>query len=421
MDAMQILVGIGIGAVVGGAIGFVIANLKADAKSERLRALYDAKVASVEELRKTIEQSKAALLDAFKATGADVLKATQATFMVGAKEQFENHSKLSQQALEARQKAIDATLAPFKEQMVKQETLMKAIDEKRAIDATTLTEQFKQIAGLQQKASDAAQLLTSAMRDNRQRGKWGETQLKKIVEMAGMTANIDFIEQETVAGAAGQVRPDMIVRLPGSRVVPIDVKVPMDAYLDSLKPELSDAERKARRDAHPEAVRTHVRALSNKGYSDAVGAEIDITVMFVPVESALSMALELDGTLFEYALEQGVVITTPSTLLALLRICALQWQQAAIAQNAQKIGESAKEMLDRLVIFAEHLQAVGKGLESASKAYNKSVGSFNSRLLKSATDTAALTGDSTRVPEELEAAETLALTEVKGVRMGGGE
>ncbi len=461
METSQAAVGIAVAAVVGGAIGFVIARLsaransagndahlaaakqrvvelerevkaeranvsaakddaaKAGASADRNKALYEEKLASVDELRKLVDQSKIALTDAFKATGADVLKATTAVFMANAKAQFEGHAKLSQQDLEARQKAIDATLAPIKEQMLKQETLMQAIDARRAIDATTLTEQFKQIAGLQQKASDAAQLLTSAMRDNRQRGKWGENQLTNIVEMAGMTAHISYKTQATVEGVAGQVRPDMIVRLPGGRVVPIDSKVPMDAYLDSLRPELSDAERATRLAAHPNAVRMHAKALKRKEYAKAAGADIDITVMFVPVESALSLALEMDGSIFEDALEDGVVITTPATLLALLRICALQWQQEAISQNAQKIGESAKLLLERITIFAEHLQKIKKGLDAATSGYKEAINSFNSRLLTSARTTAELVGDVDLVPERLNPAEPPVNTEIKGLKTLG--
>ncbi len=489
MDATQILIGIAIGAVIGGALGFVMANMaarartagvdamrveleakrsecesllkdnqlarvesgsskallgaaqqsvldlqrdlmaerekvstakdavaKAEAKSEGMNALYNEKVASLEEIRKTVEQSRVALTDVFKATGVDLLKATTDTFMAQAREQFENQSKLSQQDLESRQKAFDATLTPFKEQLVKQETLMKSLDEKRAIDATTLTEQFKQIAVLQREASGAAQLLTSAMRDNRQRGKWGETQLKNIVELAGMVAHIDYTEQESSEGEDGRIRPDMTINLPDNRVVPIDVKVPMDAYLDSLKPELSDSERATRRNAHPIAIRSHVRALASRSYAKTIGAEIEMTIMFVPVESALSVALEIDGSLFEDALKEGIIITTPSTLLALLRICALQWKNAAVTENAHKIGASAKELLDRVVKFAEHLQAVGNGLETASKAFNKSVGSFNTRLLSSARATAEFAGDLERLPADLENTDTTIRTDISGAR-----
>jgi len=168
-----------------------------------------------------------------------------------------------------------------------------------------------------------------------------------------------------------------------------------------LNPEKTDSERAERRIAHPIAVRSHVKALVKRDYAKAVGADIEMTIMFVPVESALSVALEIDGGLFEDALKDGIIITTPSTLLALLRICALQWKQAAVTENAQKIGESAKELLDRIIKFADHLESVGNGIKSASDAFNKSVGSYNTRLLPGAKDIAKLSSDSKNSPDEL--------------------
>ncbi len=367
---------------------------------------------SIVELKAAIEQSKASLTETFKATGADVLRQTAEQLLRQAKEQFEGHQKLSQQELEARQKAIDATLAPLKEQLAKNEQLVKELGEKREGDAKSLGEQLKQIADLQQKASAAAQTLSSALRDNRQRGQWGEVSLRNIAEMAGLVDNVDFSEQSSVAGDDGaRLRPDMTVRLPGGRFVPIDAKVPMNAYLDSLDPALSDSDRANRRAAHAQALRSHVRALSSREYAKALGEGVEITVLFVPLESGLIAALEEDATVYQEALQSRVIICTSSTLLALLRTCALQWQQAKLNENARRIGESAKELLGRIQTFAEHLEKVGKGLESATKGYNSAVASFNSRLLPGARDTAELAGDIRSVPDELEPAST-ALREV---------
>jgi DNA recombination protein RmuC len=216
---------------------------------------------SITELKASIEQSKVALTETFKATGADVLKLTAESLLKQAKDQFEGQHKLSQQDLEARQKAIDTALVPLREQLEKNEKLTKDLGEKREGDVKMLGEQLKQIADLQQKASSAAQTLSSALRDNRQRGRWGEVSLRNIAELAGLVDNVDFSEQSSVQSGEGErLRPDMTVRLPGGRFVPIDAKVPMSAYLDSLDPALSDAERADRRWKHAQALRTHVRA-----------------------------------------------------------------------------------------------------------------------------------------------------------------
>jgi len=390
-------------------------------RESAMQKLLSEREKSIVELKATIEQSKASLTETFKATGADVLKQTAEQLLRQAKEQFEGHQKLSQQELEARQKAIDATLAPLKEQLVKNEQLVKELGEKREGDAKTLGEKLAQIADLQQKASAAAQTLSSALRNNKQQGQWGEMSLRNIAEMAGLGANVDFTEQTSVADDEGnRLRPDMTVRLPGGRFVPIDAKAPLNAYLDSLDPALSDAERLARRRTHAAALRQHVRDLGSRQYARAMGEGVEITVLFVPLESGFIAALETEPDLYTYAIDQRVVICTASTLLALLRTCALQWQQAKLNENARRIGESAKELLVRISTFADHLGKVGKGLESATKSYNSAVGSFNSRLLPGARDTAELAGDLNAAPEDLEPANT-GLREVNARALPAGE
>ena len=384
----------------------------AECELAAIRTQLDEREKNVAEQKALLDRAQETLKDAFRATGAEVLKSAADSLIKNAKEQFEGQQKLGQQELEARQKAIDATLAPLREQIAKQEDLVKQLSEKREGDVRTLGEQLKQIADLQQKASAAAQTLSSALRDNRQRGKWGEVSLRNIAEMAGLVDNVDFEEQAQAKGDEGnRLCPDMKVRLPGGRFVPIDAKVPMAAYLDSLNPALSDAERDSRRTAHAQALRSHVRTLASREYARAMGEGVEITVLFVPLESGLIAALEEDGRIYVEALDARVIICTSSTLLALLRTCAIQWQQAKLNENAQKIGDSAKELLARISTFAEHLEKVGKGLESATKSYNSAVGSFNSRLLPGARDTARLARDLQSVPDEIEPANT-ALREV---------
>ncbi len=371
-------------------------------REHAMKRVLDEREKALLELKASVEQSRTQLTDVFKAAGADVLKSTAETLLKQAKDQFEGQKQLSSQELEARQKAIDATIAPLKEQLAKQEELVKQLGEKREGDAKSLAEQLRQIAELQQKASSAAQTLSSALRDNRQRGQWGEVALRNIAEMAGLVEHVDFEEQSSAAGQEGnRLRPDMTVRLPGGRFVPIDAKVPMLAYADSLNPALSDAERADRRTAHAQALRNHVRTLASREYAKAMGEGVEITVLFVPLESGLIAALEEDGTIYREALDARVVICTSSTLLALLRTCAMQWQQAKLNENARKIGENAKDLLDRISKFAEHLEKVGSGLASAAKSYNAAVGSFNTRLLTSARKTAELAGELALAPDDL--------------------
>lgn len=360
---------------------------------------------NLDEQRETIARAEQSLKDVFKATGADLLKSTAEVLLARAREQFEGQKQLTQQELVAKQKQIDATIGPLREQLAKQEELVRQLGEKREGDVKTLGEQLRQLAELQQRAAGAAQTLSNALRDNRQRGRWGEVSLRNVAELAGLGENVDFSEQTSVEGEDGRLRPDMTVRLPGGRYVPVDAKVPMSAYLDSLEPTLSDTERAARRRDHAQALRNHVRTLASREYEKALGGGVEITVMFVPFESGLIAALEEDAEIYQEALHRRVIITTSSTLLALLRTCALQWQQAKLNENARKIGDNAKELLDRIGKFSDHLEKIRSGIEAAAKGYNSAIGSFNSRLLPSARSTAELAGQVHGSLEDLPPAE----------------
>lgn len=361
---------------------------------------------SLTELRRTVEQSRDAMRDAFKATGAELLQVAGDSLLKQAKEQFEGQSKLSAQELDSRHKAMDAAIAPLREQIVKQEELVRSLGEKREGDAKSLGEQLKQIGELQQKALTAAQRLDGALRDNRQRGEWGELALKIVVEMAGLAAGVHFEEQATIDGEEGKLRPDMIVRLPKEgpfeRLIAIDSKVPLTAYRKTLEESISDADRKAFRAEHAEAVRGHVRTLASRGYAAAIKGNIEFTVLFIPIESAFTAAFETDASLHEEALRRKVIVVTPSTLLALLRTVALHWSNASLAENAEKIGEEAKELVKRIGTFIKHLNLVGDKLGAATTSYNDALSSFERRLIPSVNRVANLAAS-----EEIELREAL--------------
>ncbi len=372
-------------------------------REESMRQLLAEREKSIAELRVTMEQSKVALTEAFKATGADVLKVAAEDLIKRAKDQFDGHSRLTQEQLDARQKAMDATLTPLREQLVKQEELVKQLGEKREGDAKTLGEQLKQIAELQLKASSAAQQLQSAMRDNRQRGQWGEVALKNIVEMAGLAEGVSFTEQESLKGEEGRLRPDMVVRLPGDRFIAIDAKVPLSAYLQSNEADISDQQRKELLVEHAKAVRAHVRTLHSRDYAKAVKGDVEFVALFIPVESAFSAAFAADPSLHGEALDVKVLIVTPSTLLALLRTVALHWRSAKSAENAAKICAEATELVKRVEVFVDHFGGVGEKLKQATGAYNKAVSSFESRFLPSVNRVADLLGrDGVAVPVKLD-------------------
>lgn len=380
------------------------------ARSEQERRALQERIAERERMLKdwmaSFDEARSKLVETFKATGSDVLKSTATELLKQAKTQFDGQHQLSQADLEARQKAIDATLLPLKEQLTANAQLVKDLTEKREGDSKALGEQLKQIADLQQRASAAAMTLSSAMRDTRQRGQWGEVSLRNVLEMAGMEQHISFALQQGITSDEGDMsRPDCIIKLPGRRFIPLDSKVPMNSYFDALDTTKSDAERAAARTAHAQAVKTHVRALVKRQYVKALtndfGTAEDMTIMFIPVESALTAAFETDAEIFTSSLRDKIIITTPSTLLALLRTCALQWMQEQLNENARRIGDQAKQLLERLTVFTDHLEKMKKGLDGANKSYDDAVRSFNARLLPAARKTAELMGDAKNEPAEL--------------------
>ena len=361
------------------------------AERERaMKAQLEERERSFEELRRTVDQSREAMRETFKATGAELLQATGESLMKQAKEQFEGQRTLSAQELDARAKAMDAALMPLREQLVKQEELVRSLDVKREGDSKELGARLLQISDLQLKASDAANSLSSAMRDNRQRGRWGELTLRRVVEMAGLQMHVDFDEQTSAEGEGGLLRPDMVVHLPEGRGVPIDSKVPFNSYEASINPSINDAQRLEFRTAHAAAVRGHVRALHKRNYGGEFPGANGFTILYIPFESAYTAAFENDDSLFQDALAMKVYVMSPSTLLAMLHTVALHWSNDALTKNAHMIGAEAKELVKRVATFVGYFNDVGDKLAGATKKYNEAIGSFESRLLVSANRVAAL-------------------------------
>ncbi|MSR29697.1 MAG: DNA recombination protein RmuC [Phycisphaerales bacterium] len=440
MDGISILVGMAVGVALGGAAGFAIASSRgrtgsvaqlaaaearlaaAEAERERLleagraerdradaertqRGVAEQRVAAVQsglaerekaiaQLKQQVEESRQQLVDAFKATGADVLRVTTGEFLKHAAEQFAGQSQLSEQAMEARQKAMNEAIKPLSEHLAKSEQLVKELSEKREGDAKQLSEQLKTIAELQMKASSAAQTLGSALRNTSQRGKWGEVGLRTVVELAGLEKGVHFTEQVTIDGESGRLRPDMIVLLPGGRSIPIDSKVPLDAYLDSLAGGLDDARREELRTSHATALRKHVSALARKDYALALGQTLEFTVLYLPVESAFTASFEADPDLHEFAFKNRVLVATPSTLLCMLKTVAMSWSDEKLHESALEIRDAARELVKRTGTLVVHMNATGTKLGAAVIAFNDFVGSFDTRFVKTVNTIARMTTQS---------------------------
>ena len=341
--------------------------------------------ANLEEQKKLLEEAKKTLLEAFQALSAEALKSNNQAFIALARSQFETLQAQARGDLETRQKAIDGLVNPLKESLGRYEHQILEMEKARQKAYGTLDEQLRTLAQANKRLEEETRHLASALSSPlKARGRWGELTLRRVVELAGMSEHCDFSEQETITTESGRQRPDMIVNLPGNRRIAVDAKVPLQAFLDAVNPEKSEAERAQALATHGELVRGHMNQLAERKYWEQVGPELELVVLFLPGESFFSAALEQDRQLIDDGMQKKVVLATPTTLIALLRSAAYLWQQEKITQNAKQISELGKELYDRLKTFLGHFQTLGLSIERAVESYNKAVGSMESRVLVSA-------------------------------------
>ena len=303
-------------------------------------------------------------------------------------DQRETFSALSRDALkENRQDFLqnaDSLLSPVREALAKVQTQLADVDKAREGSYRAVTSQLGTLAQTQEQLRQAAEGLSRSLRSPNVRGRWGEIQLKRIVEMAGMLEQCDFQEKPTATTEDGaRQSPDLIVKLPGGSHIIVDAKVPVDAYL-ALAAAKTDAERQDFVAAHARQVREHIRALGAKEYWKQFQPAPEFVVMFLPLEPLLSAAFEHDGTLLEQAAALRVIPATPMTLLALLRAVAFGWQQQQLARNADEIQSIGRDLYDRLATMVEHLEGVGKSIKLAADSYDRFIGSLETKVLPGA-------------------------------------
>jgi DNA recombination protein RmuC len=328
-------------------------------------------------LREEIESKLQALT-------AEALQKNQETFLGLANEVFAKHREGAASHLEARQKEIAALLAPINSNLEEYKKGLVEIEKARAAAYGGLSEEMKALATMQADASAQTRKLVNALQAApKTRGRWGEHQLHNVMELAGMSAHVDFLSEQTFGGEDGKLRPDVIIRLPGERQIVVDAKTSMAAYLDAVEA-ADDETRNAHMTLHAKQLRTHMKLLSGKAYWDALPCTPDFVAMFIPGENFYAAALERDPTLFQDAIENKVLIVTPTTLIALAKAIAVGWRQEKIAENAKHIGELGRELYRRLAVMGGHVAGVGAGLDSAVKRYNDFVGSLESRVLPQA-------------------------------------
>jgi DNA recombination protein RmuC len=338
-----------------------------------------AQLARVETALSAEREAHGRLANEFKALSAEALSKNSDEFLKLARETFGKLHQQSADELGKRQQAIDALVKPLKESLEKVDAKIGEIEKVRANAYGQLSEQLKSLGTAQVSLQAEASKLTTALRSTTTAGTWGELQLRRVVEMSGMSSYCDFVEQQ----AAGAFRPDLIVRLPGGQQIVIDAKAPNDAYREAAN--ASDEHvRTAKLAEHAAKVRSHIDALGAKNYWEQFQPSPEFVVLFLPGDQFLSGALQGDPSLIDRAIGKKVLLATPATLIALLKAAAYGWRQEDVSKNAQVIADLGRALYDRIANFADNLDKVGRSLETANKAYNSAVGSFEQTLLPGA-------------------------------------
>lgn len=365
-----------------------IARLQAEAgqlreKGAELQTRLEEERQQSEEKLHLLAEAKQAMENAFKSLSSEALRQNNQSFLDLARASLAEFQQVAKGDLEKRQMAIDALVTPVKASLDKVDEKIAALEKAREHAYGEIRQQFTQMAEVQNQLRDETTNLVKALRQPHVRGRWGEIQLRRVVEMAGMMLHCDFVEQQSAEGDDGRLRPDLIVKLPGNRQIVVDSKAPISAYMEAHEA-TTDELRKVKILLHAQLMRRHLESLAKKSYWEQFQPTPEVVVMFIPGEAFFSAALEADPDLLDSGFGQNVIIASPASLMALLKAASYGWRQESIEENAREISRLGQELHTRLSVMADHFARLGKGLGAATDSYNAAIASFESRVLVSA-------------------------------------
>jgi DNA recombination protein RmuC len=376
--------------LVGAMSGFLIAHIRAARRIEAVRIELEAARVRLEANARQegdrislLEQSEVRLREAFESLAGETLRSNSELFLRLAREALGRDQAIAQSSLKERETAIAQLIEPIRAALQKTEAQVESLERERRDAFATLRTQIETLAHGQTQLQRETRNLVTALRRPEVRGRWGELTLRRLVELAGMSEHCDFTEQLSIPGIEGSLRPDLVVHMPEARDIVVDVKAPLDAYLEALEAG-TDEQRQVALKRHGQQVETRVRQLSGKSYWAQFEHSPEFVVLFLPGDQFLGAALAERPELLESALKQNVILATPSTLIALLKTVAYGWRQAAVAENAAVIRGLGQELYRRIGNFTGHLSKVGQRLGSAVDAYNAAVGSLERQVMPQA-------------------------------------
>lgn len=372
--------------ILGGLIAYIFLQQKISQlreKNSSLSTRLEIEQKNSNEKIEALEKARTQLTETFTALSSKALKNNNEEFLKLAQENLKQYQAQAVNELEKKEKSIEHLLNPIKETLSKTEEQIRNIEKERKESQGALHKHLESMAQTQASLQDETRKLVTALRRPEVRGQWGEMTLKRLAELAGMVEHCDFYEQEQVRTDEGALRPDMIVRMPDGREIVVDVKTPLDAYISAIEA-VDDTERQLQLTRHTKNVKQRINELADKAYWKQFKNAPDFVVLFIPGDQFLSAALDQEPAILENALSRQVILATPTSFVALLRAIGYGWRQEQLAENAEHIKTVGEELYSRLQTFTDHLQKLGKSLDSGMKHYNNAVGSFDSRVLPSA-------------------------------------